>query len=426
MGKYFLLLAVLDVGLGGSFALLIALLRTPFIYKYLPQDYFYSALVGHVVLALFFSFLNFLIFLFYEKLKLSFSKLEFTLSLLGSLLVFLSALFRLGKPLFNNYIPTIVSPVFFLGLFFMLLCLFLVSFRAILNLKNSYLPEFERKLILISSINSLLFPITLLISLFFVKGDYPSLTYFENLFWIPGHTHQFINACLLLLTWKNLLNRELKASPLLYHLLIFPLIYLFLPPFFPSKDVSLYLITTVGYGLGIGLPTYYYLFKMLRYSLSSPYLLLSLILYALSAGAGYLLGFSQDLRVPAHYHGVIASILLALMGNTFYYLKLKEGKLLKAQPYLYGLGMLLFVFSLFWSGFFGAPRKVAGVSYAHSLKLIVFLSLMGLGSVLAVLGGVVFVFLALKGLTGEIFGNKLISSPATGRGESPRPEREQG
>ena len=66
-------------------------------------------------------------------------------------------------------------------------------------------------------------------------------------------------------------------------------------------------------------------------------------------------------------------------------------KLVKAQPYLYGIGMILFVIGLFWSGYFGAPRKTPGTGYIESMEVYVFMLLMGLGSVLSVLGGIIFV-----------------------------------
>src|SRR4030065_1259036 len=52
-------LAVLSLGIGGGFAFLVAMSRTPFGYKYFPPDYMYHALAGDVVLAILLLLLSF-------------------------------------------------------------------------------------------------------------------------------------------------------------------------------------------------------------------------------------------------------------------------------------------------------------------------------------------------------------------------------
>ena len=44
-------IAVLFLGVGGAFALSIGLSRTPFGYRYLPSDFLFQAIVGHVILS---------------------------------------------------------------------------------------------------------------------------------------------------------------------------------------------------------------------------------------------------------------------------------------------------------------------------------------------------------------------------------------
>jgi heme/copper-type cytochrome/quinol oxidase subunit 1 len=60
------------------------------------------------------------------------------------------------------------------------------------------------------------------------------------------------------------------------------------------------------------------------------------------------------------------------------------------QPYLYGLGLLGIMIGLHWAGGRGAPRKSVGFSWADTQALVA-LNLMGLGSALAILGGLAFV-----------------------------------
>jgi cytochrome c oxidase subunit 1 len=60
------------------------------------------------------------------------------------------------------------------------------------------------------------------------------------------------------------------------------------------------------------------------------------------------------------------------------------------QPYLYGVGLLGIMVGMHWAGGHGAPRKTFGFSWANAQALIG-MNLMGVGSVLAIAGGLAFV-----------------------------------
>jgi cytochrome c oxidase subunit 1 len=60
------------------------------------------------------------------------------------------------------------------------------------------------------------------------------------------------------------------------------------------------------------------------------------------------------------------------------------------QPYLYGLGLLGIMAGMHWAGGHGAPRRTFGFTWANAQALIG-MNLMGLGSVLAIAGGLAFV-----------------------------------
>jgi len=69
------------------------------------------------------------------------------------------------------------------------------------------------------------------------------------------------------------------------------------------------------------------------------------------------------------------------------------------QPYLYGGGQLLHVAGLVWSGGYGVQRKVAGGEQVLRTTQEVFaMGLMGLGGLIAVAGGVLFVFVVLQSI----------------------------
>jgi heme/copper-type cytochrome/quinol oxidase subunit 1 len=60
------------------------------------------------------------------------------------------------------------------------------------------------------------------------------------------------------------------------------------------------------------------------------------------------------------------------------------------QPYLSGLGLLGIMAGMHWAGGHGAPRKTFGFTWANAQALLA-MNLMGLGSLLAILGGLAFV-----------------------------------
>jgi len=333
---------------------------------------------------------------------------------LGTFLLFLSALLGLGTAVHNNYVPTIVHPFFFAGIALFGAGYALCALRyAPVAFKEFYSGNTFYSLLSVSVILSLLLPLTMLVSYFRTPELEETYLYFEKLYWLPGHIHQFVNASLLLIGWLILAGISGgrvsdKLRFLNFLLLPFPLVYLLLQIFTgDSLSPAVRTVTTVGYAVGIGVPTLAYTLYFLtgtafRKGFFSSVLGLSALMYTVGASMGYLIAGS-DLRIPAHYHGVIASILIALMGLTFHYLR-ELGfishlpRLVRLQPYLYGTGMLLFVLGLFWAGVYGAPRKTFGTDYIESFKVLLFMILMGVGSVLSVIGGVIFVAYVLSSI----------------------------
>jgi len=400
-------LFILSIGVGGFFALLVAIARTPVLANLFPEKYFYHGLVGHVDSALIVGLYAFLAFLWHKVFEKEEKIHEVALSFLGFFLIFLSALTGQGKALWNNYVPTIIHPTFFAGLILFFAGVFFTALRFLPRaVRSLYLGNALESVLGISIINSIILPIALAISYIVVDKSLKEYGFFENLFWFPGHIHQFVNACLLVSTWILLYKeRVFNLRFLNYLLLVFP-ITLFIAQFYvePKSDLGLDL-TKTAYAIGIGIPTLSYGLMLLvnglkLWDFEKSTLKLSVLIYFLGALMGYL-GVGMDLRVPAHYHAVIASILVGIMALTLILLKelgfIKEiPKFVKFIPYFYGFGMLLFVMGLFWAGLFGTPRKVPGTDYITNAKVYIFMAIMGLGSILSVLGGASFVIYALK------------------------------
>jgi heme/copper-type cytochrome/quinol oxidase subunit 1 len=129
----------------------------------------------------------------------------------------------------------------------------------------------------------------------------------------------------------------------------------------------------------------------------------SLVLF----GAGGLIGLAisgANVKIPAHYHGSIVGVTLALMGLVYYLLPRMgfgrpEGRLARLQPALYGGGQLLHIAGLLWSGGYGVQRKVAGAEQLlRGAEQVAAMGLMGLGGLLAVAGGVLFALVVLRAI----------------------------
>ena len=129
-------------------------------------------------------------------------------------------------------------------------------------------------------------------------------------------------------------------------------------------------------------------------------LIASLVLF----GAGGVIGFAihgSDVRIPAHYHGTIVGVTIAMMGLAYWLMPrlgfaAPASRLATWQAYLYGGGQMLHIAGLVWSGGYGVQRKVAdGAIVERSIEQIVGMGLMGAGGLIAIAGGMLFVAIVI-------------------------------
>ncbi len=155
-------------------------------------------------------------------------------------------------------------------------------------------------------------------------------------------------------------------------------------------------------------------------------LVLSVLLFGVLGGiTGVVFGTEQisiithnTWRVTGHFHGtVVAGTTLAFMGLTYYVIPLIfrreviSKKLAMIQPYLFGIGVAIFSVAMMMAGGFGVPRRhwdvtFAGAPFGFEFNPVVFLLLgiMGIGAILAVLGGAIYVGVTV----GSVFFGKKI------------------
>ena len=132
----------------------------------------------------------------------------------------------------------------------------------------------------------------------------------------------------------------------------------------------------------------------------------SIILFASGGLIGVIISGSI-VRIPAHYHGCIVGVTLALMGLAYHLLPrlghaAPSGRLAAWQPAIYGVGQWMHIAGLVWSGGYGVQRKVAGADQVlRSGGETAGMALMGAGGLLAIVGGLLFVLVMLRALCGQ-------------------------
>jgi Heme/copper-type cytochrome/quinol oxidases, subunit 1 len=409
MYLFYLSLSLLSLLLAGLFGLLIALSRTPAVSLLNSPQLFYHFLVGHVTFSITVWLMSFTLAYWHYK-KGRREKVAPPATLLGALLLSLSCLLPYGEPQLNNYIPVVDNPIFYAGLFLFFLG-FLVEALKRLNFKEIFS---ENNLLAVSFAFGILAIITVLPSLLTATDEGGKKMFFERLFWIPGHLQQFLYTSTMLLIWHELLKRNsgvslsnpiLSAGNLFMLFMSFPLFVGFFAD--PVSDKLAHKTAVVSFGVGLGVPVLIHTFYILKHikpnlSVSTFALLSSMLIYYVGEIIAYG-GMQSDLRIPAHYHGVVSGVSIAFMGFTYYMLKERFGfvvweRLAKLQPLVFSAGIGFLVLGFYLAGRFGVPRKTYGFEYVQDASVLLFLNLMGLGAVMSVFGGMLFLTYAGKTL----------------------------
>jgi heme/copper-type cytochrome/quinol oxidase subunit 1 len=253
-----------------------------------------------------------------------------------------------------------------------------------------------------------------------LPGSLDPRTYYEVLFWGGGHVLQFTWTLLMLVAWlwlADALGARLLLSPRVVLILFaLALALVFLTPFaYLAYDVTsvehrrlLTWMMRVGGGLSIlpiGLALAIALLEQRSVTARGRPLRAALVMSLLLFAAGGFIGFTIDgsnVKIPAHYHGCIVGITLAFMGVTYELLprlglRAPTGKLATWQPYVYGIGQLLHITGLVWSGGYGVQRKVAGADQVLSgVQQLAGMGLMGLGGLIAIAGGLMFLVVVAR------------------------------
>jgi len=414
-------IAVGALAIDGVFALLLVFSRTPVVQDFLPwpwKSFFHKGLVTHVIFSFVVWFLATMGAVFSFRLAQkeradipsTTGPWSLGLALIGCVGLIVPALFDLGTPELNNYVPVMNHWAYYAGLVSLMAGLVLSALRQ-LSCDGATRA---------CSILYLLACVCFVLAWAYLDDGLPDPTYNEQLFWGGGHVLQFVNTALLILVWISIVKTTTGEDLLsgVYRRITFGLLVLFALPapfiyfFFDivgqvNRDFYTDLLR-----YGLPLPSTIASFALFLFLLVGHHsemdrvtksaLWLSLFTYNLGGLYGIFLD-GTDTRVPAHYHAVIGGINLAFM--IFYHrvvlpfvqVAIKEGKLIHVQYWLYGLGQIMHASGMFLAGLQGVPRKTAGDAQGlDNIEKLISMGLMGVGGVIAVIGGVLFVVITMK------------------------------
>ncbi|EKV28420.1 hypothetical protein C882_0994 [Caenispirillum salinarum AK4] len=430
-------LSVAALAVAGLFVLLIVPARTPVVQDLLPWDpnvFFRQALVTHVVFSVviwFLGGLGLLCVMATERLAearlggrvraRALGPAGLWLTVLSMLMLVAGTLAGAGRPSLNNYVPVLVHPLYYAGLAVLFAGVALPVVRLLVNLGARLKSEPDRLPWAVAAVGAtyLMAPVCFLLAWEDLPPGLSPEVFNEQLFWGGGHVLQVVNTGVLMAAWHVVMRQTLDA-PLLPR-------PLFLPVFLALPAVGLAGVVTLAATDAMSGIYYRAFTDLYLYALVAPAalgslavanalwrrrggidwkapgvlgLLLSLILFAVGGLLGYGLG-EGDTRTPAHYHAVIGGVNLSLMALFAVCVLPALGRgFARARPVrwflgLYFTGQLVHSLGLYAAGTMGVARKAAGAEQGLDSALkIASMGIMGAGGLVAVIGGVMFVWMA--------------------------------
>lgn len=425
--RWWMLFAVSALGIAGGFAFLAVLTRAPAVQILRSAEGLHRAIAGHVTFSLLVWLLAFQAVLWIlasgpvAEERLLWWGLG--LSVGGSILLVVAVLWGRGVPILTDYVSVVVDPLFFCGLAAVVCGAGVIAWTSVFSGRggNAFLQRGMRYAAGVGALAVGAFVITFL-RLSANGGVHADFPFFQSLFWIPGHLLQFVNVIAMVSVWYLLLEAGFAVIPgdgrlvrgafagyLVLAALLTAVTLALDPRALPSN-----LRLSVAMGIALALPTAIHIGivgrALLREGRRTPSPEAAALLCSLSLfGGGVLLALARastgsSMWIPAHYHAVVVGgVTMAFMGLTYRLLaetgEVAWPRLARVQPWLYGVGMLLVVVGMNWAGSSGAPRKTFDPALgAAAARWVTPMNLMGLGGVVAVLGGAAFVVNSLWSL----------------------------
>jgi cytochrome c oxidase subunit 1 len=433
LARAWLAFGVAALAASGMYSLLLVAARTPGVKDLLPvADFFRVALVAHVDLSVLVWFLAFAAVMWNlagGPRALAAGWAGLALAACGAAAMVVAPFVQSAAPVMANYVPVLDGSVFIGGLIAFALGVGIACARGM----AVYVPVGARLAgegVLRLGLNASL--VSAGVAAFALAASFAQLdrgldakTYYELLFWGPGHVLQFTWTLLMLVAWLWLASATgarvplpARATALLFAIAlgavyVTPYIYIAHPV--ASIEHAKLQTWLMRFGGGLAVPPVALAAawalarapradgqaRPLRACLAA-----SLALFAAGGVIGFGIGGAVDVRVPAHYHGCIVGVTLAMMGVTYLLLPrlgyaAPRSRLAAWQPWIYGAGQLMHIAGLVISGGYGVKRKVAGAEQVlRSTPEVIGMGVMGAGGLLAVAGGIAFIVVVIRAMRG--------------------------
>lgn len=436
-------LAIGSLVLAGLLSLLLVVGRLPFLSSVFTDPLFFRrALVVHVDLALVVWFqagaLAFLAFAFGRRLPRRLVAASFVLCGAGLTGLLTGAVMPGAQPILCNYVPVIDHPAFLTGLVSWLAGSGLF-FAATLLVRDTPAGVADEVAVALRACaaGNLIALATFLAAWVTTPADLPAMGYYELLAWGGGHALQAANVALMLALWLHLLRRWSQAPALspagsrwLLAALIAPHALL---PFAALRGTTAgayvalatdlmrwTLFPTILVVLGLGVRHY----LRHRPAVAADHRIAGLAGSATLALLGLVLGAcirGSNTLVPGHYHAAIGAVTLALMTAAYDFVAdcapvagaaATQFARARRQLLTFGLGQVIFALGFGWAGLHGLGRKQYGAEqHVRTAAEYAGLGVMGVGGLLAVAGGVLFLALMIGAMRAWFRPAPLPSSP---------------
>lgn len=282
---------------------------------------------------------------------------------------------------------------------------------------------------------------------------------YRLVFWGLGHSSQQINVCAMVAIWymtaaftvgSKPVNEKLSRTAFVlyilfinvaseHHLLVDPVLSAWHKIVNTSYMMHLAVLASMIHAFAIpasievALRKQGYVSGLFEWLKKAPWgnpafssIAISILLFGFLGGiTGVIFGTEQfniirhnTIAITGHFHGtVVAGTTIAFMGFTYLLIpyifkkKLIWGSLAQLQPYIYSVGVAILSISMMSAGAFGVPRRHyditfsgAPFSFTFDPAVGVFLSLMGIGALLAVGGGILYVVISFGSM---LFGKEV-------------------
>jgi hypothetical protein len=409
----------------GVFSVLLVLSRTPGIQRVIPWvDFFHTALVVHVVLSVVIWFLAFAGVLWSLNSvpgKAVWERVALGLCAVGTAVIAVVPFTGATHPLINNYVPVLQH-----GGFLAALGMFAAGY-ALLIARTLFTPaprtqppqgaDALRVGIYAGALAAAVAMGSLAWSYLGLPATLTGQGYYEFLFWGGGHVLQFTHTLLMLVAWLWLAHGSgvvvrltPRAAVILFALALAPVAVtplIYLGQEIVSVGHRVAFTRLMEYGGLAALPLGAVVAWRLLSAAQAPRerrplraaLIWSIVLFATGGIIGFLIR-GVNVVIPAHYHGSIVGVTLAFMGLTYLLLprlgfRPPALRLAHIQPYVYGGGQLLHILGLAWSGGYGIQRKTPSATGLQNFPEIAGMALMGLGGLIAIIGGLLFLVVAI-------------------------------